>query len=82
MSSFTSPLRRAGRLLAAHVRRLRVALARLAAEVRAAVAGAVGRATGDAVRDALRVILDGPPPQGLRSIDLPHCWRQLDLVNG
>jgi hypothetical protein len=63
MSSFTSPFRRAGRLLAAHVRRLRDTLARLAAEVRAAVARAVGRATGDAVRDALRVILDGPPAQ-------------------
>jgi hypothetical protein len=63
MSSFTSPLRRAGRRLAAHVRRLRAALMRLAAEVRAAVARAVGQATGDAVRDALRVILDGPPAQ-------------------
>jgi hypothetical protein len=63
MSSITSPLRRAGRLLAAHVRRLRAALARLAAEVRAAIARAVGQATGDAVRDALRVILDGPPAQ-------------------
>jgi hypothetical protein len=72
MSSFPSPLRRAGRLLAAHVRRLRLALARLAAEVRAAVARAVGRATGDAVRDALRVILDGPPPQSPSLRDPPE----------
>jgi hypothetical protein len=72
MSSFSSSLRRPGRLLAAHVRRLRATLARLAAEVRAAVAGAVGRATGDAVRDALRVILDGPPPQSPSIRDPPE----------
>jgi hypothetical protein len=72
MSSLPSPLRRAGRLLAAHVRRLRVALVRLAAEVRAAVAGAVGQATGDAVRDALRVILDGPPARHTPARDPPE----------
>jgi hypothetical protein len=72
MSSFTSPFRRAGRLLAAHVRRLRLALARLAAEVRAAIARAVGQATGDAVRDALRVILDGRPPQSPSPRDPPE----------
>jgi hypothetical protein len=72
MSSFTSPFRRAGRLLAAHVRRLRLALARLAAEVRAAVARAVGQATGDAVRDALRVILDGPPVEQAPARDPPE----------
>jgi hypothetical protein len=71
MSSFSSSLRRAGRLLAAHVRRLRAALARLAAEVRAAVAHAVGRATGDAVRDALRVILDGPTARHAPARDPP-----------
>jgi hypothetical protein len=72
MSSFTSPLRRAGRLLVGHVRRLRLELVRLAAEVRAAVARAVGQATGDAVRDALRVILDGPPPQSPSIHDPPE----------
>jgi hypothetical protein len=72
MPSFTASLRRAGRLLAAHVSRLRLALARLAAEVRAAIARAVGRATGDAVRDALRVILDGPPAQSPSIRDPPE----------
>jgi hypothetical protein len=72
MSSFTSPLRRAGRLLVGHVRRLRANLVRLAAEVRAAVARAVGQATGDAVRDALRVILDGPPVEHAPARDPPE----------
>jgi hypothetical protein len=72
MPTFTASLRRAGRLLAAHLRRLRLALARLAAEVRAAIARAVGQATGDAVRDALRVILDGPPPQSPSLRDPPE----------
>jgi hypothetical protein len=72
MTVIPAPLRRAGRLVAAHVRRLRATLARLAAEVRAAVAGAVGRATGDAVRDALGVILDGPPARHAPARDPPE----------
>jgi hypothetical protein len=72
MSSFTSPFRRAGRLFVGHVRRLRLALARLAAEVRAAVARAVGRATGDAVHDALRIILNGPPARHAPARDPPE----------
>ena len=72
MPSFTASLRRAGRLLAAHVSRLRLALARLAAEVRAAIARAVGQATGDAVRDALRIILNGPPARHAPAGDPPE----------
>jgi hypothetical protein len=61
MPTLTSRLRRVGRVVAHQVGRLRAALERLAAEVRAAVARAVGQATGEAVREALAVILDGPP---------------------
>jgi hypothetical protein len=61
MPPLNLPLRRVGRVLTGHVRRLRDALTGLAGQVRAAVARVIGQATGEAVRDALGVILDGPP---------------------
>jgi hypothetical protein len=79
MPSFRAPLRRVGRLLAHHVGRLRVALERLAAEVRAAVARAVGPATREAVREALAVVLDRPPerPSYERLDDRGGGWSPL-----
>jgi hypothetical protein len=64
MPTVPLPLRRVGRILVGHVRRLRSLLEQLAGQVRAAVAQVVGQATGDAVRDAVRVILDGPHVRG------------------
>jgi hypothetical protein len=61
MPPLNLPLRRVGRVLTDHVRRLRAALTGLAGQVRAAVARVIGQATGEAVRDALGVILEGPP---------------------
>jgi hypothetical protein len=60
MPALLSPLRRVGRLLVQHIRRLRQALEHLSSQVRSAVARVIGQATGDAVRDAIGVILDGP----------------------
>jgi hypothetical protein len=60
MPELLSPLRRVGRLLVQHIRRLRQALEHLTTQVRSAVARVIGQATGDAVRDAIGVILDGP----------------------
>jgi hypothetical protein len=60
MPALLSPLRRVGRLLVQHIRRLRQALEHLTTQVRSAVARVIGQATGEAVRDAISVILDGP----------------------
>jgi hypothetical protein len=63
MLSLTALFRRVGRVLFAHVRKLRHALDLLQDQVRAALTRAIGQATGEAVRDALAVILDGPPTE-------------------
>ena len=61
MSSITVLVRQGGRLLSAQVRRLRVNLERLAAQVREAVARTVSQAVAEAAHEALQIVLEGPP---------------------
>ncbi len=57
MSSITLLVRQGGRLLSAQVRRLRVNLERLAAQVREAVARTVSQAVAEAAHEALQIVL-------------------------
>jgi hypothetical protein len=61
MSSITVLARQSGRLLSAQIRRLRVNLERLAAQVREAVARTVSQAVAEAAHEALQIVLEGPP---------------------
>ena len=61
MSSITALARQGGRLLSAQIRRLRVNLERLAAQVREAVARTVSQAVAEAAHEALQIVLEGPP---------------------
>ena len=61
MSSITLLVRQGGRLLSTQVRRLRVNLERLAAQVREAVARTVSQAVAEAAHEALQIVLEGPP---------------------
>ncbi len=61
MSSITALARQSGRLLSAQIRRLRVNLERLAAQVREAVARTVSQAVAEAAHEALQIVLEGPP---------------------
>jgi hypothetical protein len=61
MSSITVLAQQSGRLLSAQIRRLRVNLERLAAQVREAVARTVSQAVAEAAHEALQIVLEGPP---------------------